>query len=99
MNKTQFPELWDFFHAYFNEDFYIEFENQSQAIDRFLKYSNIERIRKLMKEIELLLSSRPSHNEWENIIYGELGCAITLVEKTADIEQWLRYLYARLAKI
>ncbi|WP_245150852.1 contact-dependent growth inhibition system immunity protein [Pseudomonas fluorescens] len=56
--NIEFPELHDFFGAYFHQDWSVEYESAEQVLEAFLAESDVEILKAVQQELSILLDKR-----------------------------------------
>nr|BFE93814.1 hypothetical protein GCM10020185_43500 [Pseudomonas brassicacearum subsp. brassicacearum] len=56
--NTEFPELHDFFGAYFHQDWSAEHESAEQVLEAFLAESDVEILKAVQQELSILLGKK-----------------------------------------
>ncbi|MGF6111661.1 hypothetical protein HKK52_18005 [Pseudomonas sp. ADAK2] len=96
MNKT-FPELHQFFGAYFHQDWTVEHETAEQVIDAFLADSDSEDLTIVRGEITALLNQGKDEMELRNYLLQELSCYYCYWNVWESGVSWLLHIADRLA--
>ncbi|WNZ77154.1 contact-dependent growth inhibition system immunity protein [Pseudomonas sp. P105] len=94
--NTDFPELHDFLGAYFHQDWTVEYETAEQALDVFLAESDIEDLRAVQKELNVLLSKKKNELELREYLLRELSCYYSYWKAWDTGEAWLLHIVNRL---
>jgi len=88
MNKD-FPEIRDFFGAYFHQDWPVEHDTADQVIDEFLDASNNEILIQTSHELKTLLSKDLSETELRAYLLKELKCYYCYWNEWISGKAWL----------
>jgi len=97
MNK-QFPELHDFFGAYFHQDWPAEYQTAEQALDAFLAESDLEILETVLQELGVLLKQRKTECEMKEYLLRELSCYYSYWTAWETSEAWLHDIACRIAR-
>ncbi|EJM15396.1 hypothetical protein PMI21_03314 [Pseudomonas sp. GM18] len=96
MNK-EFPELHDFFGAYFHQDWTVEHDTAEQVIGAFLADSDPEDLIVVRQELNALLDQRKDELVLRDYLLKELSCYYCYWHAWESGESWLRHIANRLA--
>jgi hypothetical protein len=96
MNR-EFPELQDFFGAYFHQDWTVEHETAEQVVDAFLADSDIEDLKVVRQELNVLLGQGKDELMLREYLLKELSCYYCYWNVWGSGESWLRHIASRLA--
>lgn len=95
MNKN-YPELHDFFGAYFHQDWTAEHETPEEVINAFLAESGVENIQLVQQELNALLAQSKEESELRGYLLQELSCYYSYWNAWESGESWLRHIVNRL---
>ncbi|VVN29094.1 hypothetical protein PS662_04780 [Pseudomonas fluorescens] len=94
--STKFPELHDFFGAYFHQDWTVEHDAAEQVIDAFLVESDPEDLALVRHELDLLLEQRKGEMELREYLLRELSCYYCYWNEWESGDIWLRHIAKKL---
>ncbi|MDR6927986.1 MULTISPECIES: contact-dependent growth inhibition system immunity protein [Pseudomonas] len=97
MNR-EFPELHDFFGAYFHQDWLVEHDTAEQVLDSFLTESHIDDLMVVRKELNALLDQEKDELVLREYLLKELSCYYCYWKEWESGQAWLRHIASRLAK-
>jgi hypothetical protein len=97
MNR-QFPELHDFFGAYFHQDWLVEHDSAEQVLDSFLTESHIEDLMVVRIELNGLLDQKKDELVLREYLLKELSCYYCYWHAWESGEAWLQHIASRLAE-
>ncbi|RON17412.1 contact-dependent growth inhibition system immunity protein [Pseudomonas frederiksbergensis] len=95
--SREFPELHDFFGAYFHQDWTVEHDTAEQVIDAFLADSDPGDLRVVRQELNVLLDQRKDELVLREYLLKELSCYYCYWIAWESGEFWLRHIADRLA--
>jgi hypothetical protein len=95
MNK-EFPELHNFFGAYFHQDWTVEHDTPEQVLDAFLVESHIDDLKAVYKELNALLAQKQAEPALRIYLLKDLSCYYCYWNSWASGESWLRHIEDRL---
>lgn len=90
----EFPELHDFFGAYFHQDWLIEYDTPDKVIADFLQTSDPEIILLVCEELRSLLSQNKDELAVRDYLLRDLSCYYCYWNKWASGQEWLSYVLA-----
>jgi hypothetical protein len=96
--NSEFPELHDFFGAYFHQDWTAEYENPEQVLDAFLHESDSESLLLALQELNQLLDRNKGELALREYLMKELSCYYSYWNSWESAESWLRHIALRLVK-
>ncbi|MBV4550054.1 hypothetical protein HU742_002700 [Pseudomonas sp. SWRI102] len=94
--NTKFEELHDFFGAYFHQDWTIEHESAEEVISAFLTESDIDVLRLVQQEINLLIRDNKDEQKLREYLLKELSCYYCYWNEWGTGEHWLLHIASRL---
>ncbi|WP_095196541.1 contact-dependent growth inhibition system immunity protein [Pseudomonas sp. Irchel 3A7] len=94
--NSEFPELHDFFGAYFHQDWTAEHQTSEQVIDAFLTDSGSLEVRNVRQELGLLLNQRMDEPLLKEFLLRELSCYYCYWNEWESGQSWLRHIFDRL---
>ncbi|WP_053213456.1 contact-dependent growth inhibition system immunity protein [Pseudomonas sp. Q12-87] len=95
--NTEFPELHDFFGAYFHQDWPAEYGTVEEVLDAFLAESDVDDLRAVQQEVNILLERRKGELELRTYLLRELSCYYSYWNAWETGEAWLRHIARRLS--
>ena len=95
--SRDFPELHDFFGAYFHQDWTVEHDTAEQVIDAFLAESDFEDLMTAWKELDVLIDQKRDEQVLREYLLTELSCYYCYWNAWESGESWLRHIANRLA--
>ncbi|MBA5982702.1 hypothetical protein HXW87_12540 [Pseudomonas sp. Y5-11] len=95
MNQ-EFPELHDFFGAYFHQDWLIEYDTPDKVIADFLQTSDPEIILLVCEELQSLLSQDKDEVTIRDYLLRDLSCYYCYWNKWTSGQEWLSHVLAML---
>ncbi|MGF0242264.1 contact-dependent growth inhibition system immunity protein [Rhodococcus sp. IEGM1300] len=95
MNK-EFPELHNFFGAYFHQDWTVEHQTAEQVVDAFLVDSSPEDLKLVWEELNALLDQRMGELDLRKYLLRELSCYYCYWNVWESGELWLRHIASKL---
>jgi len=96
MNE-EFPELHDFFGAYFHQDWTVEHETAEQVIDAFLTESDQQILVIVQKEICRLIAKKKNELALREYLLKELSCYYCYWNTWGSGESWLLHIVRKLS--
>ena len=96
--NIEFPELHDFFGAYFHQDWLVEHETAEQVLDSFLTESHVDDLMVVLKELNALLNQKKDEQVLREYLLKELSCYYCYWNAWPSGEAWLRHIASRLTK-
>ena len=96
--SREFPELHEFFGAYFHQDWLDEHETAEQVLDSFLTESHIDDLMVVQKELNALLDQEKDELILREYLLKELSCYYCYWNAWDSGQAWLRHIARRLAK-
>ena len=94
--NAEFPELHDFFGAYFHQDWTVEHDTAEQVIDAFVAESAIEDLMAVRHELLVLMDQGKDEFVLREYLLRELSCYYCYWNAWASGESWLRHIAGRL---
>ncbi|MDP9784001.1 contact-dependent growth inhibition system immunity protein [Pseudomonas fluorescens] len=94
--NIEFPELHDFFGAYFHQDWSVEYESAEQVLEAFLAESDVEILKAVQQELSILLDKKKGEVALREYLLRELSCYYSYWNTWGDGESWLRHIASRL---
>lgn len=94
--SKEFPEVQDFFGAYFHQDWTVEHDTADHVIDAFLIDSDPEDLLKVRQEIIALLEQRKDEAGLRQYLLHELSCYYCYWNEWESGETWLRHIVNKL---
>ncbi|WP_293153007.1 MULTISPECIES: contact-dependent growth inhibition system immunity protein [unclassified Microcoleus] len=85
----QFPNLTQFFSSYFHQDWPLEADTPSQAVNNYLNSEPPESIEAASQELAQLLEMPISEPDLETFILDELGCYYDAQSENQTVREWL----------
>ncbi|WP_080922035.1 MULTISPECIES: contact-dependent growth inhibition system immunity protein [Pseudomonas] len=95
--NAEFPELHDFFGAYFHQDWTVEHETAEQVLDAFLAESDLESLRAVQLELNFFLQRRWSEEELRKYLLRELSCYYSYWNAWKTGKAWLQHIARKLS--
>lgn len=95
--SREFPELHDFFRAYFHQDWTVEHDTAELVVDAFLDNSDSDDLMVVRAELNVLLDQRKDEVELRECLLQELSCYYCCWNAWESGETWLRHIAIRLA--
>ncbi|AMZ74919.1 MULTISPECIES: contact-dependent growth inhibition system immunity protein [Pseudomonas] len=95
--STEFPELHDFFGAYFHQDWPDEHGTAEEVLDAFLAESDVDDLRAIQQELNDLIERRKDESELRAYLLRELSCYYSYWIAWGTGEAWLRHIARRLS--
>ncbi|MFU2330434.1 contact-dependent growth inhibition system immunity protein [Pseudomonas sp. NFX98] len=95
--SKEFPEIHDFFGAYFHQDWAVEHDTAEQVIDSFLADSDPEDLVKVQHELNVLLEQNKDESVLREYLLKELSCYYCYWRAWESGEAWLRHIANKLA--
>jgi hypothetical protein len=92
----EFPELHDFFGAYFHQDWLIEHATPDNVIADFLQASDAEIVQLVCRELQLLLAQNKDELAMKDYLLRNLSCYYCYWNEWASGRAWLSYVLAAL---
>jgi hypothetical protein len=96
--NVEFPELHDFFGAYFHQDWLVEHETAEQVLDSFLTESHVDDLIVVLKELNALINLKKDELVLKEYLLKELSCYYCYWNAWPSGEAWLRHIASRLTK-
>jgi hypothetical protein len=94
--SRDFPELHDFFGAYFHQDWTVEYDTAEQVIDAFLADSDSEDLMTARQELDVLIGRKMDESVLREYLLTELSCYYCYWNVWESGEIWLRHIANRL---
>ncbi|WP_293334311.1 contact-dependent growth inhibition system immunity protein [Microcoleus sp. CAWBG58] len=85
----QFPNLTQFFSSYFHQDWPLEADTPSQAVNNYLNSEPPESIEAASQELAQLLEMPISELDLETFVLDELGCYYDPQSQNRTVREWL----------
>ncbi|WP_293359240.1 MULTISPECIES: contact-dependent growth inhibition system immunity protein [unclassified Microcoleus] len=85
----RFPNLTQFFSSYFHQEWALEAETPSQAVNNYLNSEPSESIEAASQELGQLLEMPISEPDLETFILDELGCYYDAQSENQTVREWL----------
>ncbi|MEZ1318435.1 contact-dependent growth inhibition system immunity protein [Pseudomonas fluorescens] len=95
MNQ-EYPELHEFFGAYFHQDWTVEHDTAEQVIEYFSSHSDPADLTLVLQELGSLLKLRKSEMELRSYLLRELSCYYCYWNEWESGEVWLRHIASKL---
>ncbi len=96
--SEQFPDLEQFFGAYFHQD-WMDFDEAAETvIERFVNDATQDELSSTIGELDQLLSLGLPEAELEHVMYKELGCYYNPEPDGISMSEWLRWVRSMLVK-
>ena len=96
--SRDFPELHDFFGAYFHQDWTVEHDTAEKVIDAFLAESDFEDLVAVQRELYVLLDQNKNELALREYLLTELSCYYSYLNVWESGESWLRHIAEKLAR-
>ncbi|OLT98667.1 hypothetical protein SAMN04490202_0154 [Pseudomonas reinekei] len=95
MNKN-FPELHDFFGAYFHQDWTVEHETADQVIDGYLSESDEHHLQIVLTELCMLIAQKKEELALREYMLKELSCYYCYWNTWESGDSWLLHIARKL---
>lgn len=96
MNR-EFPELHEFFGAYFHQDWLVEHGTAEQVLDAFLSESASEDLILVQNELNTLIDQGMAESALRRYMLADLSCYYCYWFAWESGDVWLRHIASRLA--
>jgi hypothetical protein len=94
--NTKPEELHDFFGAHFHQDWMTEHESAEEVITAFLTESDIDFLRRVQQQLNLLLNEQKDEPNLREYLLKELSCYYCYWNEWDTGEHWLLHITSRL---
>ncbi|UVM39267.1 hypothetical protein LOY28_02180 [Pseudomonas sp. B21-017] len=91
MNSDDFPRLYQFFGAYFHEDWMCEFKTADDVVKSFLSGSSKEAVSAAREEISMLLMESAGEGELRDFLLKDMGACYCYWHEWPSGESWLKH--------
>lgn len=92
MTTEDFPDLFQFFGAYFHEDWMCEFDLADDVFRFFLEDSEGCVVQGVIQEIDALLAMNMTENEIRDLLLKKMGCCYCYWNEWQDGNTWLKHI-------
>lgn len=92
MTANKFPYLFQFFGAYFHQDWDLEAQEDEGIIRNYLQESSLTAVKQTITEITQLLAMNFSEKRLKKFLIHELGCFYNPTSKGISYQDWLLWI-------
>jgi len=97
-NDAERQLLWNFFGAYFHQDWDLDAEDEDEVVAQYAKTATREEREMLSNAIAKYSQSQISDKELEDDLCGDLGCESRPSNVGIPVRDWLQHIAAQLLK-
>ena len=94
----RFPDLFQFFAGYFNQDWDLDAPDDDGVIEGFLREEPREFVDAVRREIRAFIGLRLPEDVLQQAVWRDLGCSYDPAADGVSMTQWIRSVSERLGR-
>lgn len=98
ITAAQRERLYQFFAAYFHEDWPVEARSPDDVLSRFIRQTPTDELRQLSRNVMAFVEDHSSEDELDEALFKELGCYFSPRLAGVSVKQWLMDVASTLAR-